>query len=375
MFSGFQLAYMEGGDYKSLLVLVTSYSSRYHGEIYEVKIQKGSGQIMGGVRGAIGDEYGKDQAPLRPVTTIFKKNTYSIPDCCLCDGTDLFGGSKLYLLFKEGMQANHPHSAMTPDSLKGYVFDVQNKSFSTFQGPRVPKPLGNVISAYEKLYHLAIPVTSPYRPNDPESVFERYDPLNDSWEFLPPVPSVISDKRVEIVGYAIYNHHILLSLKRGPGYEFLAFHVRTQKWVHVKVEESHRMARSHFPFRGRAVVFGDRMYASSNSFGVVLEFSFDCEAYSLTPKLVFPRMKRMHLANMDIGVETEYLVHLGGWDFCLVQTAYDYKRIDRQPLWITTFRIIVGSGGSSNIEILHSTIRDVCIHGGWHFHVNFSFTP
>ncbi|XP_034210165.1 uncharacterized protein LOC117623334 [Prunus dulcis] len=135
------------------------------------------------------------------------------------------------------------------------------------------------------------------------------------------------------------------------------------------------MACSHFPFRGRAVVLGNRMYASSKAFAVVLEFFFDCEAYSLTPKLVFPRLKRMHLANMDIGVQTEYLVHLGGWDFCLVQSAYDYKRIDRQPLWITTFRIIVGSGGSSNIEILHSTLRDVYIHNAWRFLVDLSFTP
>ncbi|KAI5336731.1 hypothetical protein L3X38_015999 [Prunus dulcis] len=242
------------------------------------------------------------------------------------------------------MQASPPRSIMTPDSLKGHVFDVQNKSFSTFQGPRVPKPLGHVISAYDKLYHLAIPVTSLHKPNNPESVFERYDPLNDSWEFLPPIPSIISDKRVDIVGYAVYNHHILLSLRSISGYEFIAFHVRTEKWCHVEVDTSSDMACSHFPFRGRAVVLGNRMYASSKAFAVVLEFFFDCEAYSLTPKLVFP-------------------------------SAYDYKRIDRQPLWITTFRIIVGSGGSSDIEILHSTLRDVYIHNAWRFLVDLSFTP
>ncbi|XP_021828470.1 uncharacterized protein LOC110768909 [Prunus avium] len=135
------------------------------------------------------------------------------------------------------------------------------------------------------------------------------------------------------------------------------------------------MALSHFPFRGRAVVLGNRMYASSNIFGVVIEFFFDCEAYSLTPKLVLPGLERMYPSYMDFGVQTEYLVHLGGWDFCLVQTAYDYRRNDRQPLWITTFRIVVGSRGSSKIEILHSTVRDVYIRKAWYFQVKFSFMP
>ncbi|CAB4302768.1 unnamed protein product [Prunus armeniaca] len=251
------------------------------------------------------------------------------------------------------MQANPPHSVMTPDSLKGYVFDIQNKSFSTFQGPRVPKPLGNVISAYEKLYHLAIPVTSPHEPNDPESVFERS-----------------GDSRL-----CGYNHHILLSLTCGPGYEFLAFHVRTQKWVHVKVEKSHRMACSHFPFRGRAVVLGDRMYASSYSFGVVLEFSFDCEAYSLTQSWCFRGLKECIL-------RTWILVFRQSIWFIGVAGIFVLSRLPT-----TTRGLIVSLCGSprseslleveesSNIEILHSTIRDVYIHGGWHVHVNFSFTP
>ncbi|CAL9009708.1 unnamed protein product [Prunus brigantina] len=42
-------------------------------------------------------------------------------------------------------------------------------------------------------------------------------------------------------------------------------------------------------------------------------------------------------------------------------------------MWINTFQVVVGSKRGSYIKILHSTVRDACIHGNWHAHVDFSF--
>ncbi|CAN6569977.1 unnamed protein product [Malus baccata var. baccata] len=206
------------------------------------------------------------------------------------------------------------------------------------QVPKSSKPIGTMIAAYGKLYYLASPACLVYEMPSPP--LERYDPGADRWETLPILPS----KPVyceEIVGYA---------------------------------SEVPRRDQCGYPFRGRAVVVGDSIYASSNRYGDVIEFNFNSTTYSVSRPLTLPGLK-CHTESVHCdptSSRTEYMVHLGGSDFCLVQTAMENCRSDCQPLWVTTFRIVVASGGGSYIETLHSTACDVYISGA-SFRIRYSF--
>ncbi|KAM0960720.1 hypothetical protein EV1_025483 [Malus domestica] len=70
-----------------------------------------------------------------------------------------------------------PPPSMTPDSLKGYVYDTQSMSWGTFRSPKSSKPIGTMIAAYGKLYYLASPACLVYEMPSPP--LERYDPGAD----------------------------------------------------------------------------------------------------------------------------------------------------------------------------------------------------
>ncbi|KAM1718278.1 hypothetical protein FF1_025689 [Malus domestica] len=174
-----------------------------------------------------------------------------------------------------------PPPSMTPDSLKGYVYDTQSMSWGTFRSPKSSKPIGTMIAAYGKLYYLASPACLVYEMPSPP--LERYDPGAD-------------------------------------------------------------------------------------------QFNFNSTTYSVSRPLTLPGLKG-HTESVHCdptSSRTEYIVHLGGSDFCLVQTAMESCRSDCQPLWVTTFRIVIASGGGSYIETLHSTPCDVDISGA-SFRIRYSF--
>ncbi|CAB4302823.1 unnamed protein product [Prunus armeniaca] len=60
------------------------------------------------------------------------------------------------------------------------------------------------------------------------------------------------------------------------------------------------------------------------------------------------------------------------WSVSCVQISYDYRRRDRQAMWITKFQVVRCKRGSY-MKILHSTVHDACINGNWHARVDFSF--
>ncbi|XP_040366013.1 uncharacterized protein LOC121050375 [Rosa chinensis] len=65
---------------------------------------------------------------------------------------------------------------------------------------------------------------------------------------------------------------------------------------------------------------------------------------------------------------TQYLTHLGDLRFCLVQSGFNYDVMDRQSLYITTFRIEEGN----IIKVLDSTSRYMDTAGSF-FSVAFCF--
>ncbi|CAL2249483.1 unnamed protein product [Prunus armeniaca] len=287
--SGLQPSYypslhMEGEcekAYKSVFIVAQHFGRLYEGVLYEVKIEQGSGAIIGGRPGGafVGEE---DRPPLlNPVNKIFGESDMVQPYSCHLVALRFNGLSKLYMLVTARDVLRH--------SLR-----------STITAPTKPDLKGHSWSL-----------------NNPRVAFERYDPCNDCWEPLPPVPFALHQCRGGMAGYAVYGNNILLSL--GASKSFIAFNVKEKKWYPV-------LAKGSFSFRGRAVV---------------------C---------------------------SEYMVHLGNLDFCLVQSGTDYNCRGRQPIWITTFQIVC-EGGKSSINTLHSTVYDVDLNGAHKFLIGFSFTP
>ncbi|XP_062026677.1 uncharacterized protein LOC133742966 isoform X2 [Rosa rugosa] len=348
------------GEEISVFVLVTTFEGDFHGALFEVKLDR-RGQVMGGC--------GATQPPLLdPIARFFEKDCnipefYTFGGVCICN--------KLYLLLSSGSDigpCNDDDDEITtpkkPDSLNGYIFDIKTRALVKFSPPKASKSSGTVIHAYEKIYFLLDPFCFPCEPEDS---FERYDPINDSWESLKPFPYSEDWATTKITGHAVYDGSILFSIygRRQPA--VMAYHEKRDYWEPVKVED--------FCWSGKALVVGNTMYALSLQPGEVIAFSVITDqtdeghaAFSLGKPLLLSGMEIKFPPNPSR--RSQYLAHLGGLEFCLVQSGFTYKGNYRQPLSITTFRIEEGN----NIKILHSAVRDVDIEGFSGFLVSFCFT-
>ncbi|CAL9013807.1 unnamed protein product [Prunus brigantina] len=255
--------------YKSVFIVAQHFGRLYEGVLYEVKIEQGSGAIIGGRPGGafVGEE---DRPPLlNPVNKIFGESDMVEPYSCHLVALRFNGLSKLYMLLTARDVLRHSlrstTTATTKPDLKGRIFDTETKSFYTFTHPKSFNQRSTLMSAYNKLYHLGIPDS--WSLNNPRVAFERYDPCNDCWEPLPSVPFALSQGRGGTAGYAVYGNNILLSL--GASKSFIAFNVKENKWYPV-------LAKGSFSFRGRAVVVGNTIYCLlSTHYGKVAKFSFD----------------------------------------------------------------------------------------------------
>ncbi|PQM40527.1 hypothetical protein Pyn_23980 [Prunus yedoensis var. nudiflora] len=261
--------------YKSVFILAQSFGRLHEGVLYEVKIEQGSGAIMGGRRGGalVGVE---DRPPLlNPVNKIFGKSDMVPLYSCRLVAVRFNGLAKLYMLVTARDVLRHclrsTTIAPTKPDLKGRIFDTETKSFYTFTHLKSFNERSTLMSAYNKLYHLGIPDS--WSLNNPRVAFERYDPCNDCWEQLPSVPFALYQGRGEMDGYAVYGNNILLSSSADKS--FIAFNVKEKKWYPV-------LAKGSFSFRGRAVVVGNTIYCLSTHYGVVAKFSFDPSTYSIS---------------------------------------------------------------------------------------------
>lgn len=370
---------MEVGAARSVYILVSYTAVKYTSGLYEVKVEEESGKVKG-----------EKHELLNTVANFFDKTKFQVPNYFVLESARFCSSSKLYLLINEGPQfaqgwtkgsTTTASSMAKAGSLRGYIFDTNSRSLDAFKPPQSLKRIAVVISAYDKLYHLADPICF---PEIPKPSFERYDPNTDSWETLPPFP-LYSKKNVdmEIVGYAVGYGCILVSINSPP--QFMVFHVASRKWHKVNIPK-HKSDCCYYPFRGRAVIVGNTIYAMSIQYGKVIAFSLRMGSksdgstiYSLEKPSLLRGLKSGIKGDNTVYEQTEYLVHLGDLKFCLAQTIMDDLTTGRQPLWITTFRVINEEGGGRYIKTLHSTVRDVSIKGfgkGFgRFTVDFSFTP
>ncbi|CAB4281038.1 unnamed protein product [Prunus armeniaca] len=281
---------------------------------------------------------------------------------------------KLYIIPQDGYNTTRGAKSCRP---LGYSIDTKTGSYCSSLPPSIAsKPVGTLVSAYDKLYYVATPWCS---STIKEPSFERYDHDQDLWERMISFPFYHDyGSHTEIIGYAVCYGVILFSLSDSYMNSYVvAFHESRNQWNQVT-------STSYASFRGRAVVVGNTIYALHAIMEeVIIAFSFrmdkgedDGIAYYLSPKFILRGLKIVHPLVSFCELKTGYLVHLRNKDFSHVKTGSPNGEACPvvQYLCITTFQIIVGKGGRSMIKTIHSHVRPVDIKGREWFSLEFCFT-
>ncbi|PQM36652.1 uncharacterized protein Pyn_21085 [Prunus yedoensis var. nudiflora] len=263
----------------------------------------------------------------------------------------IFNHSKLYVVAQSG----------------GYIIDTKTMSrCSSFPPPVAYKSTSIVLSAYDKLYCLAIPL-EPIRHRS----FKRYDHDMNVWEEMPSCP--FYNYRI-ITGYAVCYGVILFSLCGGrKNFDVLAFHISRNQWRQVEVDTSVDYA----PFQGRAVVVGKTIYSLQENEFIAFSFRMDkgddnSIVYSLSQLFILQGLQIVR-PPLPFEIQSEYLVHLGNQDFFHVKTGHCYGTA--QYLCITTFQIVVGEGERDMIKTINSTVHSVDLECSEYFNLVFCFMP
>ncbi|XP_008237713.1 PREDICTED: uncharacterized protein LOC103336451 [Prunus mume] len=339
------------GEDRSVFLIVCFTKGKCRHAIYEVKFKH---------RGEVDDMSGGEvPALLKPTAKISR----------MVQSARIFNLSQIYLL-------THDDDRPRDMSFGGYVFDTKDRKLDSSIPPTLErKRFGTVVSAYDGLYYLE--ATSSLI-TDPDPSFEKYDPVKKAWQQLPSFP-FSDDLPMDVMGYAVCYGVILYSfwdLKKDFG--LAAFHVGRGDWNRVKVDSS-----TYAPFRGRAVVVGEYIYAlHAFEKDEIIGFSLRMDkvedggvAYSLSNVLT---LRGLEIANPPLPFyeyKSDYLIHLGNQDLLHVKTGSIEEHRDVQHLCITTFQIVVREVGWHMIKTLHSSVLRADIEGRDWFFINFGFTP
>ncbi|KAM5572398.1 hypothetical protein ABKV19_012455 [Rosa sericea] len=350
---------MEKWESRSVYFLVHFIGGGPGHALYEVKIE--GGKILG-----------KSGGLLEPVCKLFDRTDPEVPMEYRLSATRFGSRSKLYLLQHEGSGSwwLRENSTRSRDAYKGCIFDTTSKKLMPFKMPTVKKD-ALLISAYGKLYHIAHPSS-----NMPDPSFEAYDPRPGSWTKLSTFPSYRISTPCRIVGYAVCYDCILTSITGHRTGNFWVYQVTLDQWKEVNIPSDTDL-NDHYPFEGRAVVVGNTIYALS-ALGSIMAFSLIMEEladgsinYSLDKPLLLRGLRTLFLRDSECSPRTDYLVHLGGLNFCLLQTVR--RDVTMQRVWITTFDI-VSSGGRRRIRTLATTMRKVAMKGLGRFLLESGFS-
>ncbi|CAN6578296.1 unnamed protein product [Malus baccata var. baccata] len=320
---------MEEGEARSIFILVEFACGPYEAGLYEIKIQQG-GEVM------------------RP-KILEPEFKFVLPKFCWFEGARLHNSSKLHLVLNKGLLPRHNHTDDKFGSYKGHIYDTETRSLETFEPPLAPKPVSYLMSAYGKLYNLASPQCFRVML---KLLFERYDSKTDSWESLTHFAYSRERSKMEISGYAVCHGCILVSTYNFR-FEFMVFHIDTY----------------YSAFRGRAVVVGNSIFALS------IQRNDGRITYSLEEPFFLPGLESRVADSTESGRisrPTEYLVHLGKLEFCLLQSiSTDLE--ESQEMFITTFKIVCDDDETMHIKTLDSSVCDFHIGHSGRLRICFSF--
>ncbi|XP_040370236.1 uncharacterized protein LOC112186951 isoform X2 [Rosa chinensis] len=211
-----------------------------------------------------------EDKPEPPSRKLFDETEISWVPLVFCERI----ASKLYIL------AGERYRAAEAGAKVAYIFDPKaSGDLVKFNRPYIFATFPNIIAAHGRLYHLATLLA--HKPCVPMP-FELYDPTTNSWDPLTPVPHFAfipqsSLARRELTGYAVWGSCILLSLWY-PSMKFkpahfvpVVFNAELGTWHQVNFNQKQRIQR--FPFRGKAAVVGDTIYAFGVNQGKFISFS------------------------------------------------------------------------------------------------------
>ncbi|KAM1585832.1 hypothetical protein PS2_038712 [Malus domestica] len=348
---------MEEGEARSVFILVEFACGPCEAGLYEIKIQQG-GEVM------------------RP-KILEPEFKFVLPKFCWFEGARLHNSSKLHLVLNKGLLPRHNLPADDKlGSYRGQIYDTETRSLETFEPPLAPKPVSYLMSAYGRLYNLASPQCFRVMP---KVLFERYDSKTDSWESLTHFAYSRERSKMEIAGYAVCHGCILVSTCNFR-FEFMVFHIDSNTWHQVDIS---RKEAYYSAFRGRAVVVGNSIYALSIQRGKVIAFSLKMKigndgriTYSLEEPFFLPGLESRVEDITESGLisrPTEYLVHLGKLEFCLLQTISTHLE-EPQEMFITTFEIVCDDE-TMHIKTLDSSVCDFHIGHYGTLCICFSFMP
>ncbi|KAM1585831.1 hypothetical protein PS2_038712 [Malus domestica] len=323
---------MEEGEARSVFILVEFACGPCEAGLYEIKIQQG-GEVM------------------RP-KILEPEFKFVLPKFCWFEGARLHNSSKLHLVLNKGLLPRHNLPADDKlGSYRGQIYDTETRSLETFEPPLAPKPVSYLMSAYGRLYNLASPQCFRVMP---KVLFERYDSKTDSWESLTHFAYSRERSKMEIAD--------------------------SNTWHQVDIS---RKEAYYSAFRGRAVVVGNSIYALSIQRGKVIAFSLKMKigndgriTYSLEEPFFLPGLESRVEDITESGLisrPTEYLVHLGKLEFCLLQTISTHLE-EPQEMFITTFEIVCDDE-TMHIKTLDSSVCDFHIGHYGTLCICFSFMP
>ncbi|XP_050377765.1 uncharacterized protein LOC126795001 [Argentina anserina] len=335
--------------------------SRYGHSLYEVKTK--GGKILGK-----GGEF------LEPVSKLFDTSNPHVRQDHILAATRFNSRTKLYMLQYEGYSNC---STRKNYSYQAHTFDIMTRELKPFKPPEQHKTAALLISAYGKLYHLAQPSAFEYGMPDP--AFEVYDPHAGSWKRCSPFPRYGNKdwSSSNIRGHAICYGCILVSVDEPPESPLWVYHVTLDKWSEVKIPIKEDSDYIYYTFAGKAVVIDDTIYAISGieeviTFSLMMKQMADGSIeYSVNKPRQLHGLRTCFFMDSDCYKRSECLVHLGGLNFCLLQSIMKYY--NRQRVWITTFDIIYKEG-KRRIRTLDTTMREIDINCLGRFRIESGFT-
>ncbi|XP_034203842.1 uncharacterized protein LOC117618368 [Prunus dulcis] len=328
---------------KSVFLMVSFVRGKYTDAIYEIKFKFG-GEL-------------KDMGAPEPVAKFSSFNVRA---------ARIFERSQLYVFTEEGSDK------LRLRSFGGFILNTKTGNLDPLTESAVKfRPRGTFVSAYGTVYFLE--ERWPWIRSQSLG-FGKYNPDKKDWVRMPLFP--FSYRFIMMVtGYAVCYSLILYQLSdMHRNLDVVAFHVARKDWIRVEVDTS-------TPFRGRAVVVGQTIYA------INLYNAEEIIAYSLKRKedddggTTYSLVQLFKLNGLEIAdpplqfgeLVSAYLVHLGNQDFVHVKTATNKECDEVQHVCITTFQIV--QGRRHMIETLHSTVLPMNIETRNWFSLRLCFTP
>ncbi|XP_059626192.1 uncharacterized protein LOC132269144 isoform X2 [Cornus florida] len=310
---------------RSLFMVASFHESLHCAAIYEIK--------FGGGGGGVGEI--KIDGPLVKAFSCSEENRLSLVDCDMV-------GSKICLAASCTLSTEDGRKIISFDPL---LFDTVTKELDQLPKPQAKKPYPKVMAVGGSFYVLSTDtLCSGFRIKSPS--FERFDPIHRKWDSIVPEYRVPAKTSMAVVGYAVINDIILISVENATNYGKTEFHCyrigsSMEKWQ--VVEKEYRDVR-YYAFIGKSEFVDDFVYTwVENCLLIAYHVTFSSgDDDDRTIKSLGAPVKIVDTDPLDdllYRLYTSSLVHLGNKVFCVART--EIKRVPPKVQHVTIMTLKV----------------------------------